>query len=43
MATMRQGTALLNTLRRNDLDARFPNLLDAVLERPASTAKKKVR
>ncbi len=25
------GTAKLNTLRRDDLDARFPGLLDAVL------------
>jgi DNA-binding transcriptional ArsR family regulator len=35
VATTRQGTALLNTLRREDLDARFPNLLNAVLERPS--------
>jgi DNA-binding transcriptional ArsR family regulator len=27
-----QGTAHLNSLRREDLDARFPGLLDAVLE-----------
>ncbi len=26
------GTARLNSLRREDLDARFPGLLDAVLE-----------
>ena len=26
-----QGTARLNTLRRDDLDARFPGLLDSVL------------
>jgi DNA-binding transcriptional ArsR family regulator len=26
-----EGTARLNTLRREDLDARFPGLLDAVL------------
>jgi DNA-binding transcriptional ArsR family regulator len=26
------GTAKMNTLRRADLDARFPGLLDAVLE-----------
>jgi DNA-binding transcriptional ArsR family regulator len=26
-----QGTARLNSLRRDDLDARFPGLLDAVL------------
>lgn len=27
-----EGTARLNVLRREDLDARFPGLLDAVLE-----------
>lgn len=27
-----QGTARLNALRREDLDGRFPGLLDAVLE-----------
>ena len=26
-----QGTARLNTLRRDDLDARFPGLLDSIL------------
>ena len=26
-----EGTARLNTLRRDDLDARFPGLLDAIL------------
>jgi DNA-binding transcriptional ArsR family regulator len=26
------GTARLNTLRRDDLDARFPGLLDTILE-----------
>lgn len=31
VSTARQGTVLLNSLRRNDLDARFPTLLDAVL------------
>ncbi len=31
IATRRDGTALLNRLRRSDLDARFPGLLDAVL------------
>lgn len=31
VATIRQGTSLLNTLRRDDLDSRFPHLLDAVL------------
>jgi len=27
-----EGTARLNTLRRDDLDARFPGLLDAILD-----------
>ena len=27
-----EGTARLNTLRREDLDARFPGLLDTILE-----------
>ena len=27
-----EGTARLNSLRREDLDARFPGLLDAILE-----------
>jgi hypothetical protein len=27
-----EGTARLNTLRREDLDARFPGLLDAILD-----------
>ena len=30
------GTAKLNTLRREDLDARFPGLLDAVLAVPVA-------
>jgi DNA-binding transcriptional ArsR family regulator len=30
------GTARLNSLRREDLDARFPGLLDAVLESVAA-------
>jgi DNA-binding transcriptional ArsR family regulator len=34
-----EGTARLNSLRRDDLDARFPGLLDAVLAAaPAPTA-----
>ena len=32
------GTAKLNTLRREDLDARFPGLLDAVLAPELATA-----
>ena len=31
IATRRQGTALLNRLRRQDLDSRFPGLLKAVI------------
>jgi len=31
VATTRQGTVLMNRLRREDLSARFPNLLDAIL------------
>jgi DNA-binding transcriptional ArsR family regulator len=30
------GTARLNTLRRDDLDARFPGLLDAILRSVAA-------
>jgi len=33
-----EGTAKLNTLRRDDLDARFPGLLDAVLDSAAAPA-----
>ncbi len=33
-----EGTARLNILRRDDLDARFPGLLDAVLGAAPSTA-----
>jgi DNA-binding transcriptional ArsR family regulator len=39
VATTRQGTALMNRLRREDLDTRFPNLLDAVLGVKSSTGK----
>ena len=31
IARRREGTALLNRLRREELDARYPGLLDAVL------------
>ena len=31
-----QGTARLNTLRREDLDARFPGLLDTILQASAA-------
>jgi len=43
VATTRQGTALLNTLRRKDLDARFPHLLDAVLGRSSGSARRRKR
>jgi DNA-binding transcriptional ArsR family regulator len=33
-----EGTARLNTLRRDDLDARFPGLLDAILEGTARSS-----
>jgi DNA-binding transcriptional ArsR family regulator len=33
-----EGTARLNTLRRDDLDARFPGLLDAILGAGSSSA-----
>src|SRR5580658_4696611 len=32
LATRKNGKTLLNTLRREDLDARFPGLLSAILE-----------
>ena len=34
----REGTQTLNTLRRADLDARFPGLLDAILQAAATDA-----
>lgn len=39
VATRREGTALMNTLRRQDLDARFPGLLNAILGPKAKTTK----
>jgi DNA-binding transcriptional ArsR family regulator len=33
-----EGTSRLNTLRREDLDARFPGLLDAILDAGAGAA-----
>jgi DNA-binding transcriptional ArsR family regulator len=33
-----EGTARMNTLRRDDLDARFPGLLDMILRSAASDA-----
>ncbi len=38
LATRAEGTQSLNSLRRGDLDARFPGLLDAVLRAAASSA-----
>lgn len=40
VATQRNGTSLMNTLRRDDLDARFPGLMDAVLGRRTAGAKR---
>ena len=39
VATRREGTALLNTLRHKDLNHRFPGLLKAILRAPARHAK----
>jgi DNA-binding transcriptional ArsR family regulator len=41
VATTRQGTTLMNRLRREDLDARFPNLLDAVLGQASGRSRKR--
>lgn len=41
IATRKDGTALLNRLRRADLDRRFPGLLDSVLASIASKRKTK--
>jgi DNA-binding transcriptional ArsR family regulator len=41
VATRREGTALMNTLRREDLDARFSGLLNAVLNSDSPQAQKK--
>ncbi len=38
LATRAEGTQSLNSLRRGDLDARFPGLLDAVLRAAALSA-----
>ncbi|WP_263368280.1 ArsR/SmtB family transcription factor [Edaphobacter bradus] len=40
VSTRKDGKTLLNTLRREDLDARFPGLLGAVLE-DGNNAKKR--
>ncbi|WP_028970385.1 ArsR/SmtB family transcription factor [Sphingomonas sp. URHD0057] len=34
----KQGTMVINRLRRDEIDARFPGLLDAVLEAEAAPA-----
>jgi len=41
VATRRKGTALMNTLRREDLEARFPKLLDAVLSSKSPAQKRR--
>jgi DNA-binding transcriptional ArsR family regulator len=41
VATRREGTALLNTLRKEDLDYRFPGLLEAILRAPSRRAKRR--
>jgi DNA-binding transcriptional ArsR family regulator len=41
VATTRQGTSLMNRLRRDDLDAKFPNLLDAVLGQASGRNKRR--
>lgn len=35
--TESNGTTLINTLRRDDIEARFPGLLGAILAQPAPT------
>jgi len=39
----RQGTHLMSTLRRDELDARFPGLLDTVLKAEKQAATRKTR
>jgi DNA-binding transcriptional ArsR family regulator len=38
IASRKEGTNVINCLRRKDLDARFPGLLDAVLNAEAASA-----
>jgi DNA-binding transcriptional ArsR family regulator len=40
VSTRKEGKTLLNTLRREDLDARFPGLLSAILEEKERPRKK---
>ena len=42
VSTRKDGKTLLNTLRREDLDARFPGLLGAVLEDERRPTKRRV-
>lgn len=41
--TRKSGVTVMNTLRRAEIDARFPGLLDAVLNLPASGAQPRAR
>ncbi len=41
VSTRRAGTVLMNTLRRDDLEVRFPGLLEAVLEEKKSVRRRK--
>ena len=41
IGTYSEGVKRINTLRRDELDATFPGLLDAVLSAPAAKARKK--
>lgn len=41
--TRKIGVAALNTLRRDDIEARFPGLLDAVLGLAAPAARRKAK
>lgn len=43
IATRKDGTALLNRLRRTDLDERFPGLLDSILASMNGKKKSKSR
>jgi DNA-binding transcriptional ArsR family regulator len=40
VSTRRSGTVLLNTLRREEIETRFPGLISAVLEEKPATRRK---